>query len=217
MSATLDYWRGQAGDEYAGRHIAPQVGSTEANAMMFIQALSQRELLGAGAHPIKTVLELGCGTGLNLKALKTVLPWAAITGVEINETAIARAKIAIGDTDVAVLKGSALDFNPAGDGMEQWDLVLSKGFLIHIHPDDLERAYDTIHRSAKKYILLCEYFNPVPVSIPYRGQEGLLWKRDFAGDMLDAYDDLQVVKTGFVSRRDQYPQDDINWTLLEKR
>jgi spore coat polysaccharide biosynthesis protein SpsF len=44
-----------------------------------------------------------------------------------------------------------------------------------------------------------------------------LWKRDFAGEMLDRFPDLKVVDYGFVWRRDPIaPMDDITWVLLEK-
>jgi hypothetical protein len=45
-----------------------------------------------------------------------------------------------------------------------------------------------------------------------------LYKRDFAGEMLDRYPDLQLVDYGFSYHRDQnFPQDDANWFLLEKK
>lgn len=69
-----------------------------------------------------------------------------------------------------------------------------------------------------RYILIAEYYNPVPVEVSYRGNSGKLFKRDFAGEMLDRYSDLQLLDYGFSYRRDpQFPTDDINWFLLEKR
>ncbi|MBV7550115.1 hypothetical protein KW849_27925 [Pseudomonas sp. PDM26] len=57
-----------------------------------------------------------------------------------------------------------------------------------------------------------------PVEAPYRGNSGKLFKRDFAGEMLDRYDDLHLVDYGFDYHRDrQFPVDDITWFVLEKR
>jgi spore coat polysaccharide biosynthesis protein SpsF len=53
--------------------------------------------------------------------------------------------------------------------------------------------------------------------IPYRGNEDRLFKRDFAGEMLNKYSDLSLVDYGFSYRKDPiFPQDDITWFLLEK-
>ncbi len=55
------------------------------------------------------------------------------------------------------------------------------------------------------------------VPLDYRGLSNKLFKRDFAGEMLDKYPDLQLVDYGFVYHNDNsFPQDDINWFLLKK-
>jgi spore coat polysaccharide biosynthesis protein SpsF len=44
-----------------------------------------------------------------------------------------------------------------------------------------------------------------------------LFKRDFAGDLLDRFPGLVLVDYGFVYHRDKaFPQDDMTWFLLEK-
>jgi spore coat polysaccharide biosynthesis protein SpsF len=67
-------------------------------------------------------------------------------------------------------------------------------------------------------ILMGEYYNPSPTAIPYRGHADRLFKRDFAGELLDRFPDLRLIDYGFAYRRDPaFPQDDITWFLLEKR
>jgi spore coat polysaccharide biosynthesis protein SpsF len=71
---------------------------------------------------------------------------------------------------------------------------------------------------SSRYILVCEYYNPTPVSIDYRGHSDRLFKRDFAGEILDLYTDLTLRDYGFVYHRDtNFPLDDITWFLLEKK
>ena len=66
-------------------------------------------------------------------------------------------------------------------------------------------------------MLIAEYYNPTPVEVTYRGHSRRLFKRDFAGELLSAYDDLQLVDYGFSYHGDPVmPQDDITWFLLEK-
>ncbi len=69
---------------------------------------------------------------------------------------------------------------------------------------------------SKKYILIAEYYNPTPVEMEYRGHREKLFKRDFAGEMMDQYNDLTLVDYGFVYHRDPFPQDDITWFLMKK-
>ncbi len=97
------------------------------------------------------------------------------------------------------------------------DFTLTKGLLIHINPDHLTRVYDLLYQSSNQYICVIEYYNPTPVEINYRGNQGVLFKRDFAGEILDRFQDLRLVDYGFVYHRDyHFPQDDTNWFLLEK-
>ena len=66
-------------------------------------------------------------------------------------------------------------------------------------------------------MLICEYYNPSPVSIEYRGHSDRLFKRDFAGEIMDRFTDVQLVDYGFAYHRDiSFPQDDCTWFLLEK-
>lgn len=99
----------------------------------------------------------------------------------------------------------------------EYDLVFSKGVLIHMNPIDLPKAYEKMAVLAKKHILIAEYYNPSPVTIEYRGHTNKLFKRDFAGEFLDAHPEFTVVKTGFAYHRAQHPQDDLTWFLLERR
>lgn len=61
------------------------------------------------------------------------------------------------------------------------DLSIAFHVLIHINPESLNGAHELLYSLSKKFILISEYFNPVPIAIPYRGHENRLLKRDFAG------------------------------------
>jgi len=108
---------------------------------------------------------------------------------------------------------SILEFEP----QRTWDLVLIKGVLIHINPNELPQVYDKLVTSTSRYLIVAEYYNPSPVAIPYRGHTDRLFKRDFAGEIMDRHPQMQLVDYGFAYRRDpNFPQDDITWFLLEK-
>ncbi len=90
--------------------------------------------------------------------------------------------------------------------------------LIHINPDELENVYDKLYQSSNRYICMAEYYNPTPVMVPYRGNENKLFKRDFAGEFMERFQDVKLLDYGFKYHGDsQFPQDDATWFLMEKR
>jgi pseudaminic acid biosynthesis-associated methylase len=189
------FWAGAFGDQYIGRNSDER--STAANISLFSEALRH-------VSPVASVLELGCNIGLNLSAIHALFPRARLTGLEINHLAAATARTHLPQADIHV--GSLLEPALAG----AWELVITKGVLMHIAPDSLPEAYAVVHRHASKWILLCEYYNPVPVGIDYRGHSHRLFKRDFAGEMLDRFADLRIRDYGFRYRRDPVaPADDL--------
>lgn len=197
------FWKGEFGDEYSNRNVG--VEWVAANTAFF------SEILGRTRN-VKTVLELGANIGLNLHAIRQLLPAATLTAVEINETAAKELKAKLPEVNLHI--GSMLEFKP----YSKWDLVFTKGVLIHINPEKLPLVYDLLHASSARYVLLAEYYNPSPVEVTYRGHAGKLFKRDFAGEMLDRFPDLQLIDYGFAYRRDpNFPQDDLTWFLIEKR
>jgi pseudaminic acid biosynthesis-associated methylase len=148
---------------------------------------------------------------MNLRALKLLYPKQEQYAIEINPSAATELGTIIPSGNV--FQTSILNFNPD----RTWDLALIKGVLIHINPDSLPQVYDTLYRAAGRYLLVCEYYNPSPVAINYRGHTDRLFKRDFCGEILDRHSDLKLIDYGFVYRRDpNFPQDDITWFLIEK-
>ena len=76
--------------------------------------------------------------------------------------------------------------------------------------------YQNLVNLSRRYVLVCEYYNPAPVTVPYRGHQDRLFKRDFAGELMDGFG-LELVDYGFVYRRDNHAaMDDFTWFLLRK-
>jgi spore coat polysaccharide biosynthesis protein SpsF len=149
---------------------------------------------------------------MNLRAIKLLFPNIEASGIELNETAASQLSEFLGANNV--FNGSIFEYPVT----KTVDVALIKGVLIHIHPEMLPLVYEKLYNASRKYILVCEYYNPSPVSIPYRGHSNRLFKRDFAGEMLDTYSDLRLVDYGFAYKRDtSFPQDDITWFLMEKK
>ncbi len=197
------FWAGTFGNEYVDRNKNEHLVSS--NIALFAKILACTE-------NVRSVFEFGANIGLNLIAIKHLLPNAVLSAVEINKKAVAELKKVL--KEVIVYQQSILDFS--WDAPSQ-DLVFIKGVLIHINPDMLSQVYQFLYRLSKRYICIVEYYNPTPVTVSYRGHEDRLFKRDFAGEMMDKYNDLRLVNYGFVYHRDlNFPLDDLTWFLLEK-
>jgi spore coat polysaccharide biosynthesis protein SpsF len=197
------FWQGEFGDSYIDRNQGDDW--VAANLAMFSRILGR-------TCEVESVLELGPNIGLNLTAIKRILPRVKLSAVEINEKAVKILKLNLPEVDVQ--HTSILDFDHSST---KYDLVFTKGVLIHINPDYLNVVYDKIFEASSKYVLVSEYYNPKPVEVQYRGHSEKLFKRDFAGEMLDRFPSLQLVDYGFIYHRDlNFPQDDMSWFLMEK-
>lgn len=223
MNEQTEFWQGQFGNDYTARNI----NLVENNYQMFKKifekidqkcldkmSMSKFPQLPIWKYDINSIIEFGSGSGQNIQALQRIFPDAEYTAVEINSKAVEQLKAIKG---LEIYQASILD-----DWKEAclYDLVLSKGLLIHIHPDNIQKAYDVLYNASNKYILLCEYYNPVLQPVIYYGNEGKLWKRDFVGELLNKYSDLSLVDYGFCYNRksdtNNYIQDSITWFLLQK-
>ena len=180
-------------------------GLLASNLAFFAKSLSR-------LNKIESVIEFGSNIGMNLMALKLLLPNTKLSAIEINSQAVDELSSVIPKENI--FNESIIDYKPNST----FDLVLIKGVLIHINPEALPLVYEKLFESSKRYILVCEYYNPTPVAIPYRGHSDRLFKRDFAGELMAKYPSLQLLDYGFVYHGDTlFSQDDITWFLLEKR
>ena len=197
-----ELWAGDFGDDYIIRNRdGALLGSNRA---LFDKILSRTQ-------GVTSAIEFGANIGNNLRALRELIPEGELHSVEINATAAAEIQ-AWGGATVEV--ASLLDFEPS----RQWDLSFTKGVLIHLPPQALPDIYEKLVAASSRYVMVCEYYNPSPVEVTYRGHEHALFKRDFAGEIMDAHPELRLVDYGFTYHRDpQHPLDDSTWFLMEKQ
>jgi pseudaminic acid biosynthesis-associated methylase len=197
-----DFWAGQFGADYIERNASDKLLASNLN--FFAQVLRR-------AGKIDSCVEFGANIGMNLRALKLLYPDMSQEAVEINPKAAEILSKFLGDGHV--FQGSIFDYPVNGTN----SLSLIKGVLIHVNPEMLQVTYQKIFDASHKWVLVCEYYNPSPAAIPYRGHADRLFKRDFAGEMLEKFRELKLVDYGFAYRHDPaFPQDDITWFLMEK-
>lgn len=196
------FWAGGFGSDYIDRNQGDTLLASNLN--MWVNMLKN-------AKNINSCIEFGANIGMNLKALKLLYPEQDQYGIEINSDAASELEKIIPASNV--FHSSIFDFKP----FRKFDLSFIKGVLIHINPDELPVVYEKLVASCGEYLLVAEYYNPSPVAIPYRGNTDRLFKRDFAGEIMEKYPEMKLIDYGFSYRHDpSFPQDDITWFLMRK-
>lgn len=196
------FWAGEFGDQYINRN--PSEKEMGARMALFAKIMAR-------TTEVKSAIEFGANIGNNLKVLHQMFPSLELAAVEINDKAVE----SLSEWGKAqVYHRSILEFEP----VRQYDLSFLSGVLIHINPEMLPQVYDRLFQASSRYLCCIEYYNPSPVEISYRGHSGKLFKRDFAGEIMDHCPGLRLLDYGFVYHRDPtFPLDDLTWFLMEKQ
>lgn len=148
-----NFWSAEFGNQYIERNQSDQLFAS--NLAFFTRALKT-------CTSVTSILEIGANIGMNMRALKWLLPTADLHAVEINNDAAQKLKDVIPSDNITI--GSILEYEEE----QRHELVFTKGVLIHISPDHLESVYKKMAQTSSKYVLIGEYYNPTPVSLDYR-------------------------------------------------
>jgi len=197
------FWKGNFGKGYVERNSDFDYAVTEKG---------WRQMLRK-ASGVRSALECGSNIGRNLEGLRRVDPSMDLGLIEINEaayrTAVERVK-PVRSFNGPILQSS---FEPAS-----FDLAFTCGVLIHIAPDDLAANLEKVFLYSRRWIVICEYFNRTPVSLPYHGEPDKLFKRDFGKFFMERFS-VNVVDYGFLwsPEFEAGGFDDMTWWLFEKK
>jgi pseudaminic acid biosynthesis-associated methylase len=191
-------WAGDFGDEYVDRNIEAAHGR---------QAFWS-DLIGR--HSVESALEVGCNVGANLRWIAELLGVDRVAGVDVNAKALALLAQHVPGVDARLAAGRELPFRN-----DSHDLVFTMGVLIHQAEDELRNVMAEIVRCSSRLILCGEYYSGDDVEVPYRGESGALFKRDFGGRYLGWFPQLREVERGFLPRAEG-PWDDLTYWVFEK-
>ena len=101
----------------------------------------------------KSIFEVGCGFGRNIKFLiENGIKPNSITGLDISGRMIKLARDYINNNRV---KLSVISIEKFAE-IKNFDLVFTHGVLMHIPPNNTEKALDNIIRISKKHLILIE-------------------------------------------------------------
>lgn len=164
MTVQEQFWKGEFGTEYLKR-----------NRVQWNLRVPFWDDIINWVEP-ENVLEVGCNAAWNLRAIKSIRSDIELKGIDVNPDALAEATAAGFDVE----EMSALD---AGSRWpNEFDLVFSAGCLIHIGPDHIHQAMDSIIAASRQYVLAIEYAARAEEELNYRGHSERLWRRPF-GEM----------------------------------
>lgn len=183
----VDLWQGEFGNAYTRRQTNTDLQHNSRRVIWEMMLPNRCE----------SVLEVGAGSGYNLEAI-AAFSSADLYACEPNQEAydnLVASGIAPGD-HLSRCTADNLNF-PDGHA----EAVITCGVLIHLPTDKLLKSMQEIYRCAARTIIIGEYFAPSEEMIPYRGQDNALWRRDYGGLFLDAFDDLHCVTSLFAWRR----------------
>ncbi len=201
MNPQLERWAGKFGDNYTLRNnITPELIKKRGDILKTIIA---------PLNPIN-VLEVGCNIGINLIAMMSFMrPPSVLCGVEPNEKARRIASMSgINVFQVFPDCGQDLQFLD-----NFFDLVFCCGVLIHCELEEAGKIVKEMQRVSRKHLLFMEYFNKTDEEIEYRGEKGLLWKRNWP-DHFKAWGLGKQISCGFAGKQQGF--DDVHWWVYKK-
>lgn len=214
MNEKTEMWRTDFGNDYQNRN-ASSWKSIKNRARMFgdvFQAMEVANKTNPTLQPFPaSVIEVGGGNGDNLRAIDMIYErsGAAIKLMSCDPNDLARK--AMGDV-ASVMPGDLLALPYQDDAA---DMVFTSGVLIHVPPNDLDKALSEIYRVSKRWILSIEYYNVTPEEVPYRDRDEMMWRRDWGEEWMSKYPSLKLVGYGFCWKR-HTGLDNLTWFLFEK-
>ena len=104
------------------------------------------------------VLDLGCGTGLELGEYYTLNPSAKVTGIDLSQGMLAELRRKFSDKDLKLICGSYFDV-PLGENV--FDAAVSVESLHHFTKEEKVALYSKLHTALKSngYFILTDYFS----------------------------------------------------------
>ena len=147
----------------------------------------------------ESVLEIGCGTGIDLRLFPESME---IHGIDLNDLAL----------DLAKQKNPKFDFKknsitelPFEDS--SIDFIFTHKFLNCLNDEDLDKGVSEMYRVARKYIVNCEIYDK-----PESNTDGVFKGRN----MLKKWSDYKVRIISDVDMHEDIEPEKIRFTLVKK-
>jgi pseudaminic acid biosynthesis-associated methylase len=147
------------------------------------------------SYPFTSALEVGCNIGGNLQWIAQLIDPQAVYGVDINAQAVREVRATLPDVNSVRSPARRLPFRDAF-----FDLTFTTVVLIHQPPEAVALVMNEIVRCSCRYVLCGEYFAEELTEVPYRGETGALFKRDWGAYYQSLFPELKLLDTRFEPR-----------------
>ena len=155
--------------------------------------------LASSLPGVQSILEIGCGTGIDLRLFSDSFQ---LHGIDLNEHALEIAKEKLSFADFQKENITKLSFEDSSI-----DFVFTHGLMNYLDDDVLEKGIAEMFRASKRWIMHCEKYEKtekrIDVNHKFRnmGEKWLDYKIKFVSDV-DLHED--------------YGQEQTRFTLLKK-
>lgn len=104
------------------------------------------------------ILDLGCGTGLELEEYYSLCPSAKVTGIDLSQGMLMAFSKKFADKDISLIVGSYFD---VAFGEEVFEAAVSVESLHHFTKEEKVPLYAKLHAALKEngYFILTDYFS----------------------------------------------------------
>ena len=103
------------------------------------------------------ILDLGCGTGLELSEYFKLNPTARVTGIDLSEKMLSALRKKFPEKSLTLIRGSYMEI-PLGDSL--YDAAVSVESFHHFTKDEKIPLYKKIHAALREggYLIITDYF-----------------------------------------------------------
>ena len=165
--------------EKMGEFFDNRLEGYEEHQLTCIEGAREFYPLTASCLPLEegvTILDLGCGTGLELEYYFKLNPLAKVTGIDLAPGMLAALKEKFSDKDITLIQGSYFDI-PFCENY--YDAAVSVESLHHFTKEQKSALYHKVYSALKTkgYFILTDYFAPSAEEEIFYRQELLHLKR----------------------------------------
>lgn len=105
---------------------------------------------------IQSLLDIGCGTGLELEAIYQRFPKVKVTGIDLSEDMLKKLQAKYKGREIELILSDYFEYP---FGTEQYDVALSFETLHHFKFEKKQKIYDKLYQAIKQdgYYIECDY------------------------------------------------------------
>ena len=155
--------------------------------------------LASSLPGVQSILEIGCGTGIDLRLFSKPFQ---VHGIDLNEHALEIAKEKI--TSVNFQKGNITKLPFENSSL---DFVFTHGLMNYLEDDILEKGISEMFRVSKKWIMHCEKYEKTEKQI----DENHKFRK-----MGERWSNYKIKNVSDVDLHKDYGQEQTRFTLLKK-